>query len=478
LSRVPFKSRLLYHWDSVNFANGLRHFDVLQEHPQPPGYIVYVWLSRLVNWLIQDSNATMVWISIVGSSLAVTTLYLLGRAMWDRKTGLVAALFLASSPLFWFYGEIALPHTLDTLLMLLSVWLLFRVWQGEEQDLWLVVLVMAVAGGIRQQTLIFLLPLALYAVKGVGWKRLLLAGLLGAVVCLVWFVPLATSCGGTRAYLTKTATYSARFLESTSILMGAGWMGVASNLRKLAIYVLYGLGAAIIPLGIFVVRGFVGRRWLEDRGLVVFLGLWILPALLFYSLIHMGQQGLVFVFLPALFLTSAIGLTNLPGTRQIRVAILAMFVLVNTAIFCIVPEYPLGPGAQRLLTRDTVVNSDRYYDSRLTAIREGFSPESTVILAAHWDHVRYYLPEYNVLEFIAAHGWGEDVGQAGDSSDGEFSLRQEGLTILLFDPILIPYNDTPEATRTLLLRNGEEMTYFVLMNEQIFYRRFGSFGVR
>ena len=42
LSRIPFHSRILYHWDSVNFANGLRHFDVLAEHPQPPGYIVYV----------------------------------------------------------------------------------------------------------------------------------------------------------------------------------------------------------------------------------------------------------------------------------------------------------------------------------------------------------------------------------------------------------------------------------------------------
>ena len=61
LSRVPFRSHILYHWDSVNFAFAMQHFDVAAEQPQPPGYIAYVWLCRLVDLLFHDLQVTMLY---------------------------------------------------------------------------------------------------------------------------------------------------------------------------------------------------------------------------------------------------------------------------------------------------------------------------------------------------------------------------------------------------------------------------------
>ena len=135
VSRIPFRSRILYHWDSVNLANGLARLDVLNEHPQPPGYIVYVWLCRLVSVATggaaaADANSSMVWVSVVASGGAVALLYLLATDLSGRRQGVVAALMLASSPLFWFYGEIALPHALDAFLVIAAVWLLARVRRG------------------------------------------------------------------------------------------------------------------------------------------------------------------------------------------------------------------------------------------------------------------------------------------------------------------------------------------------------------
>ena len=57
LSRIPFRSQVLYHWDSVNFAFAMRRFDIGAEQPQPPGYIAYVWLCRLVDLLFGDLGA-------------------------------------------------------------------------------------------------------------------------------------------------------------------------------------------------------------------------------------------------------------------------------------------------------------------------------------------------------------------------------------------------------------------------------------
>jgi len=534
LSRVPFRSHILYHWDSVNFANAMRQFDVLQEHPQPPGYIVYVWLCRLVDPLFHDANATMVWISIVASSLAVVLLYLLGWTIWNRRVGLVGALFFLVSPLFWFYGEIALPHTLDACLVLLALWLLYRVRQGEKQFLWPAVVVLGVAGGVRQQTLVFLLPVALYAVWRVGWKRLLLAGLLGAVVCLTWFVPLMVSCGGIGDYLNKMSTFGARFQRSTSVLMGAGWSGITYNLRKLGMYTLYAWNLMALPLIVYPVAHILQRaqqrgpaqqvggrggcppnlfssraQWgawayqprsqAEKRGVegvppklpglslrkpqrvkwerVSFIGLWAGPAIVFYTLIHMGQEGLVLVFLPALLVVSAAALVYLleKWPRWLAVAI-TVVVFVNVALFCIGPEHPLGKERIRLLTRQTIANSDHYYADRFAAIREHFPAQSIAILAANWDHVRYYMPEYITLSFSGANEWSED------SADGEriVTPKELGLqpdsqgqtTLLLFDDKLASFDESAMLTKEVSLQHGGVLEYFVLTESMAF--RYGA----
>jgi len=480
LSRVPFRSQILYHWDSVNFANAMREFDMLQEHPQPPGYIVYVWLCRLVNLLFHDANATMVWISIVASSLAVVVLYLLGRDIWNRRVGLMTALFLAFSPLFWFYGEIALPHTLDTLLALLSIWLLYRVRQGEKQFLWPAVFALAIAGGVRQQTLVFLLPLALYAVWRVGWRRLAMAGLLGSAVCLTWFIPLAVSCGGIGAYLEKMGSYSARFQGDTSILMGAGWSGVVYNVRKLTIYTAYGASVVLMLLGFYGTARLARRRWPRRWDRILFLGLWLVPALLFYSLIHMGQQGLVFVFLPVLLLLGAVGLDHMLTTRRCWMAATALVIAVGAAIFCLAPEYPMGSGTQRLLTRETLACSDRYYAARFTAIRENFEPESTLILAANWDHVEYYLPEYAVLAFKdqgnqTLQSWEETI-----VTPDALGLRpdsNECISAIVFDSRMAFFNQSSSLTRELPMEHNEVLEHLCLTKGQLLHFGKGFFGV-
>jgi len=481
LSRVPFRSHILYHWDSVNFASGMRQFDVLQEHPQPPGYIVYIWLCHLVNLLFHDANATMVWISVVASSLAVVILYLLGRAMWNRRVGLAAALLLASSPLFWFYGEIALPHTLDTFLVLLALWLLYRVGQGEGRLLWPAVVVLGVAGGVRQQTLLFLLPVALYAAWRVGWRRLLLAGLVGAAICLTWFVPLAVSCGGVGAYLEKMGTFSARFQQTTSVMMGAGWTGVAYNLRKLSLYTVYGAAAAFVPLGIYGIVRLVRWHWPRDWGRLAFLGLWMIPVLLFYGLIHMGQQGLVFVFLPALLLLGAAGLDQLLRVDWAEKAVVVLLVAAQAAVFCLVSEYPLGPGTQRLLTRETVVNSDHYYTDRFAAIRENFPPRSTAILAANWDHVRYYLPEYVTLSFSSTNALaGTGADEDSVVTPGELGLQPDlrgQTTFVLFDDELASFNESAALTKKLELNHSGTLVYFSLTQDMAFHLGTRTFGV-
>ena len=77
VSRLLFRSHLLYDLDSVNFALGMGRFDPTVHQPHPPGYFLYVCVARLVNSIVHDPNTALVIISIAASCGAVVMIYLL-----------------------------------------------------------------------------------------------------------------------------------------------------------------------------------------------------------------------------------------------------------------------------------------------------------------------------------------------------------------------------------------------------------------
>src|SRR3972149_11100567 len=91
-TRVPFGSRLLYHWDSIQFALALKKYDITLHQPHPPGYFLYVMLGRLFNLFINDANTVFVSMSIIFSGLTIVAIYYLGKEMYDKKIAILAAL--------------------------------------------------------------------------------------------------------------------------------------------------------------------------------------------------------------------------------------------------------------------------------------------------------------------------------------------------------------------------------------------------
>src|SRR5437879_12339700 len=69
LSRLPFRARMLYNWDAVQFALALREYDVSKHQPHPPGYILYVGLGRIVNAWLGDPAAAYALLAVVFSGL-------------------------------------------------------------------------------------------------------------------------------------------------------------------------------------------------------------------------------------------------------------------------------------------------------------------------------------------------------------------------------------------------------------------------
>src|SRR3989304_7179112 len=100
LTRIPFTSKLLYNLDSVHFALPLEKYYVYLHQPHPPGYFLYVMMGRAINLFVQDANTSYLVISVVFSGLTVVAVYYLGMAIFNKETGLWAALLALTSPLF------------------------------------------------------------------------------------------------------------------------------------------------------------------------------------------------------------------------------------------------------------------------------------------------------------------------------------------------------------------------------------------
>ena len=121
--------------DSVNFALGVRDFDVARHQPHPPGYPVYIGLAKVSTALMQRvrpehaaSTALGLLSAIAGASL-IPLLFLLFRRLADDDTVAWWAMAAAvCSPLFWFTALRPLSDMVGLAFAVASQWLVLSAW--------------------------------------------------------------------------------------------------------------------------------------------------------------------------------------------------------------------------------------------------------------------------------------------------------------------------------------------------------------
>jgi hypothetical protein len=339
LSRWPYRARMLYNWDAVQFALALREFDVSKHQPHPPGYLLYVGLGRLVHATVGDPTQAYVALAMLFSAATTFTVYWLARRLYDRLTAVAASALLAVSPLFWFYGSVGLTYAGEAFGASLVALLALGALRGQARDLYLGALVLGLAGGLRLSVLVLLFPLwAGAAVLGTRDLRRLAgatAVLAGAV--LSWLLPLIWLSGGWATYLAASAQLYGSVVLPTSVL-GGSLEDTLRQSRYLLESVAVGLGPLL--LAALVLPLLVRRRGLGAEGR--FLLAWVVPPAAFYALVHFGQAGYVLTFLPALVILLSRALLELVSLQTegrphwrwaVTLGVLAPLVFVNTGFF-------------------------------------------------------------------------------------------------------------------------------------------------
>ncbi len=306
LTRLPFRSRILHHWDSVNFALALRRFDITLHQPHPPGtFMLYLGLGKLFTFFVPDENAALVWLSVLLSGLGVAGMYLLGERMFGRRVGLLAGALSLTSPLVWFHGEVALSYILEYAWVPLVVYAIYRMESRSPGWLLAASLLLGLSGGVRPNTPVFLFPLWAWGVwrNRYSWKQVLLLGVLpGALGALAWFIPMVMLTGGLDKYIAVMQWWQAQHTAESGTLTG-----IVEQSIRITTYSFYAL-----TLGVFVL---LWGAWKYARRLPALLradwraqvmALWLLPGLLYLTFIHIRQPGHTFTVLPGMILLTAI----------------------------------------------------------------------------------------------------------------------------------------------------------------------------
>jgi hypothetical protein len=287
-AHVSFLPSSLEDLDSINFALGIRDFDVANHQPHPPGYPIFIVAAKGVGAIVGSEVGALSLMSIVAGALAAFPLTMLAALLLKDRRGalsVAAALLAMTAPLFWITSARPLSDSVGLAVALGLQALILNA--RHPRELIAVSLCAGVAAGIRSQIVWLTVPLLVLITWRV-WSvlpsrsigQIALAYLAGI---LIWFVPLVAVSGGPAAY------WHALTVQGAEDFAGPAMLSTNLTVRRFALALLdtFVTPWASVPAAVAVLAmaaiGIV-RMALSERSALVTVGVAFIPYLIFHLL--------------------------------------------------------------------------------------------------------------------------------------------------------------------------------------------------
>jgi len=325
ITRLPFISRILFEFDSIDFAVGTFRFSLEQVTPHFPGYILHILFAKFLLLFLSNINLAFVWISILLSIGSVLLIWRAGAKLRGERVGVIAAVLWLFTPIFWFYGEVATAYLYEAFFASVFLYLGISLLRDRENK-WLVYLLfiaLSLATGARQSSILFFSPCIIYIL----WKTRqplkiwALGFILFVVATLLWLAILFGFSGGINAYLAQASHETV--YRSQSILFGNSF----SSHFKVVIKVLSELLISALPFLFILLSSILiySKRTIKflqaqlSKPTFIFTTLIALPPFLFYIGIYFMKAGYLLNILPSIALISAVLLDQMAIWRAEKI---------------------------------------------------------------------------------------------------------------------------------------------------------------
>jgi len=255
----------------------------------------------------------------------------------------------------------------------------------------------------RSVRLVVIGPLSLFGVWQRGIRTIGIGLLLVATSVAAWFVPMLAHSGGWPGYLAASEIY-ANYWATPHGSVGQLLLGMRTNFDELTGYVAQSTGPMFALLLMYAIGRVLAPPVLRVRPRLGILFVWIIPAVAFYSIVHIGNLGYVLSILPALCILGAASIeaaaSDLAGVLANRISARWFAVGLGAAAAGVSSVMFLGVAGP--VTLHEIRDVDREFTGALPMVRPN-PVDSTLVLA--FDRYRqydYYLPRYRRADHLVA----------------------------------------------------------------------------
>jgi hypothetical protein len=300
-------------WDSVQLVFGMSDFELNENSPHPPGYWLYVAVSRFVHWSTPlDETHSMSVVCALFGALACVFAWRVGNQLRGRLLGGVLALLVAAMPFNWFYGSVPAVYIFDLAAALFFASIALRD-DIRAKHVVIVAVVLGLLTGTRQSALTVFGPLVLYLYvrSRPSFRSTAIAVGAGAAAVVVWLIPAGLDqSGGVSALWERSRSMWEAAARGTSFLNDAPAEGVRFNLGRATtapvVTLLYALPVFMVLVALAAVRPFRRLRDRETNGIplrrVLMVGALLAVPGFLVTLIHYGKPGYIMCYVPGLLL--------------------------------------------------------------------------------------------------------------------------------------------------------------------------------
>jgi 4-amino-4-deoxy-L-arabinose transferase-like glycosyltransferase len=248
-----------------------------------------------------------------------------GARLFNRRTGIVAGFILASSPIFFATGKLAILDATLAFFVTLAIFAFIVAWEKKDWRLYPVFWLSAGFATLNKGLWGLVLPCMicfLYAITGSNRKRLLnpviyISALLWAAVVMPWFI-------------IEAQRHGALFLEPTlSTNTYARLTTAVCNHQGPWYFYLVIIAAGFFPWVLLWPKSFIKDR--GDAGRLLWL--WILPPLVLFSIAKTKLPNYIVPMLPAFAILIAASVTEAKSRKIQGIATVSIGIAAAIASF-------------------------------------------------------------------------------------------------------------------------------------------------